>query len=274
VIHKFYAPGAYTVTLTVTDDGGLKDSETVNLSVYLPNIPPLAPSIFGLHYGTVNTSFNFEIVSIDPDGESLRYHIDWGDGIEYISSFAENNTKVSISHIWNETGYYVLKAYAEDTSNVSSSTTTFLVFIDVMIRWIDGSLSGCFIDIDSDGSYDVFYDNKTVSETPVHLISEGTYGIDIDKDGIYEYQFDSITGKLDVYDPNEPRWDLFLISFCSLVVVLVCGVFLWYWNISKERKKKELMKKEQEMKRTSQNMKQSSKTNTVKTTKGSTKKKK
>jgi PKD repeat protein len=274
VIHKFYAPGAYTVTLTVTDDGGLKDSETVNLSVYLPNIPPFAPSIFGLHYGTVNTSFNFEIVSIDPDGESLRYHIDWGDGIEYISSFAENNTKVPISHIWNETGYYVLKAYAEDTSNVSSSTTTFLVFIDVMIRWIDGSLSGCFIDIDSDGSYDVFYDNKTVSETPVHLISEGTYGIDIDKDGIYEYQFDSITGKLDVYDPNEPRWDLFLISFCSLVVVLVCGVFLWYWNVSKERKKKELMKKEQEMKRTSQNMKQSSKTNTVKTTKGSTKKKK
>jgi len=49
----------------------------------LVNDPPTVPIITGPTSGAVSVSYEFTIVSTDPDGDDVYYYIDWGDGIQY-----------------------------------------------------------------------------------------------------------------------------------------------------------------------------------------------
>lgn len=47
----------------------------------LANSPPTAPSIpSGLTSVTAGTSYGYYVKATDPDGNSLKYTLDWGDG--------------------------------------------------------------------------------------------------------------------------------------------------------------------------------------------------
>ncbi|MDG6219309.1 MAG: PKD domain-containing protein, partial [Candidatus Thermoplasmatota archaeon] len=259
VTHRFSSPGVYTVTLTVTDNLGLTDSTSVNISVYQPNIPPSVPTIAGLHGTTVNTTFILKVVSVDLDNDTIRYHIDWGDGIEDISVFSQNNTPIYLSHRWNKSGYYTIRVFAEDEHNASSKTASFVVLVGAAIQWIDDKLQGFFIDVDGDGTYDFFYNNETSAEISVTLLSSGVYGLDLDGDGVYDYHYYFATGKLEEYQITES--DSYIIIYVSLclILILLFGIALWFWNATKGDKQQGVQEK-QNVKKTSKEKKQSQKT--------------
>lgn len=74
-------PGGYVVKLTVTDDAGLTNSTTQNVSVSAPvtNQAPVANFVYSQNAGTTDLSVN-GTSSSDPDGDALTYAWNYGDG--------------------------------------------------------------------------------------------------------------------------------------------------------------------------------------------------
>ncbi|MCD6169583.1 MAG: hypothetical protein J7J76_03395, partial [Candidatus Latescibacteria bacterium] len=79
------------------------------------NHPPNTPSTpSGPSAGYVGTSYTFSTSATDPDGDTLTYRFDWGDG--NISSWGAS----SQSHSWGSTGNFCVKAQAKDNQATSS----------------------------------------------------------------------------------------------------------------------------------------------------------
>ncbi|KYK27470.1 hypothetical protein AYK20_02650 [Thermoplasmatales archaeon SG8-52-1] len=108
-----------------TEDCG-SDIDIYIASVF-GNQPPDSPTISGPNTGKPNTDYDFTFNSLDPDGDDVRYHIEWGDGDIEITALAPQGTDVSVSHKWTEEGTYTITAYAEDELGLTSvpSTKTF-----------------------------------------------------------------------------------------------------------------------------------------------------
>ena len=81
---------------------GSVPSESMKLIVKNPaNYPPGKP-------------IEFRLEAIDPDGDDIRYYIDWGDGSIDITGFYPSGVEVKVNHTYNSQGAYVVAALAED----------------------------------------------------------------------------------------------------------------------------------------------------------------
>ena len=76
--------------------------------------PPDAPTISGPNTGKPNTDYDFTFNSVDPDGDDVRFIINWGDGNNETTSFTASGTNLTVSHSWSEKGTYSIIARAED----------------------------------------------------------------------------------------------------------------------------------------------------------------
>jgi hypothetical protein len=92
------------------------------------NRPPGKPSIEGPR--TKNTpsikadvatfsnyppgTYNFTFTATDPDGDEIRFHIDWGDGTTETTKFVHSGDGIIISHTIKYPGDFIIKAIAED----------------------------------------------------------------------------------------------------------------------------------------------------------------
>lgn len=74
--HTYAAPGARTITLTVTDNEGMTTSTTRDV-VVSNNAPPTARLAVGCELRTCTADVSG---SSDPEGTALRADLDWGDG--------------------------------------------------------------------------------------------------------------------------------------------------------------------------------------------------
>jgi len=92
-----------------------------------PTYPPGAPDIDGPISGDPGTSYNYKFNSVDPDGDNVKYYIDWGDGNTDETDFNPSGTDVAVSHTWATSGKYTISAYAEDSTGKTSSTSTLQV---------------------------------------------------------------------------------------------------------------------------------------------------
>lgn len=112
--HQYSASGGYTITATATDQHGATESRT--RQVLVDNRAPVAQFSVTPSSGDRSTTFSANMTgSSDPDGDSLTYRIDWGDG-------AVTNA-ISGSHVYSGVGTHVVTGTVTDSRGASASTS-------------------------------------------------------------------------------------------------------------------------------------------------------
>jgi parallel beta-helix repeat protein len=112
---------------TIADDGtSTNQSETWEFTTGDgTNQPPATPIINGPTSGNTGQSYEYTIVTTDPDTEPISYYIDWGDSTNsgWIGP-NQSGVQVVVSHTWTKRGTYIIKAKAKDLQNAESGWGT------------------------------------------------------------------------------------------------------------------------------------------------------
>jgi PKD repeat protein len=127
--HAYADPGAYTVTVTVTDNTGLSGSDTLTATV---NDVPDAPTVDAGEDQAVDERRTVSLAAtfIDPDGgDTHTATIDWGDGT--IANAAVAAGQVSGDHAYADPGVYAVTVTVTDNTGLSGSDTFIATVIDV-----------------------------------------------------------------------------------------------------------------------------------------------
>jgi KaiC/GvpD/RAD55 family RecA-like ATPase/PKD repeat protein len=112
--HPYAENGTYAVTLTITDNDGLKD--TTLETIIVQNTPPFAQFTESAEIVDTDVVINFNASdSYDPDGYIENYFWDFGDGT--------NATGITVSHAYAENGNYTVKLTVTDDDGASAIAT-------------------------------------------------------------------------------------------------------------------------------------------------------
>ena len=116
VTHSYAKTGKYTVALTLTDTYKQTATATTTATITNPAQPPVA-NPGGPYTGTTGRSIAFNgSGSTDPNGLSLTYAWDFGDG--------STGTGASPGHTYGTAGTYTVKLTVSDSSGLSGSAST------------------------------------------------------------------------------------------------------------------------------------------------------
>ncbi|WP_157557651.1 PKD domain-containing protein, partial [Intrasporangium oryzae] len=117
--HTFTTAGAYTVTVTVTNTSGLSDSAASTLAVSDPPViqaPAAALSVTPVS-GTAPLAVTADAgASSDPQGQTLTYAFDFGDGTTVPAQASPTAT-----HTYATAGAYTVSATVTNTSGLSAT---------------------------------------------------------------------------------------------------------------------------------------------------------
>ncbi len=148
-----YAPGSYTATLTVTDNGGLTDTAVIDIFV---NEAPTAAISANPSSGEAPLAVNFSgSGSSDGDGSIVSYSWDFGDGA--------TATGVSPSHEYVAEGSYTVTLTVTDDFGATNTDTTTITAsgpapneAPVAVAVADPTTGSAplLVDFDGSGSYD------------------------------------------------------------------------------------------------------------------------
>jgi C1A family cysteine protease len=117
------SPGSWT-------DRGLGTTKT-DVAIRIRNsgdAPPSAPSISGTTSGKPGTSYNYDFISTDANGDKVSYFITWGDGTQTgWSVLKTSGVKYTLSHTFSSQGTYTIKAKTRDIYGLESDWGTLQV---------------------------------------------------------------------------------------------------------------------------------------------------
>jgi YVTN family beta-propeller protein len=137
------------------------------------NSPPDTPSTpFGPSIGYIGFFYDFKTSTHDPNGDSVSYQFDWGDGnTSNWSDFKPSGSDITLSHTWVSPNTYYIKVRAKD-------------IIGAQAEWSDAHS----IQIDS-----IDFPNRIITKIPV-----GMYPFDlvILPNGDYVYVTDLAKGNV------------------------------------------------------------------------------
>jgi hypothetical protein len=127
--HSFSSGGTYHIKAKTKDEKGGTSEWSPELTVTMaPNDPPGKPGTpSGNDNGIVGTSYPYSTNAVsDPDGDSVLYQFDWGDGEK--SNWKQNP---EASHKWTTKGTFNVKARSKDEYGATSDWSGGLsVFMD------------------------------------------------------------------------------------------------------------------------------------------------
>lgn len=144
--HEYAMPGVYCIKAQARDEDGntLPWTNCFTVTIQKPTETPFQP--IGLEHQYRSTATSFSTVAIDPDGDDLRYTLNWGDGQTTQTAWIASGTEVSLSHSWTAQGEFCVKAKAEDRNGIESAwsschtieihrptTTCFQESVDTMV---------------------------------------------------------------------------------------------------------------------------------------------
>ncbi len=88
---------------------------------------PNTPSIpTGPASGVSGTSYSYSTSAIDPDGDQVKYTLNWGDGTTSQTGLVDSGTGASLLHTWSAAGTYLVKAMATDSKSAESAWSSAL----------------------------------------------------------------------------------------------------------------------------------------------------
>ncbi|TSD02200.1 MAG: hypothetical protein Athens071425_120, partial [Parcubacteria group bacterium Athens0714_25] len=139
------------------------------------NKPPSTPIISGPSTGVINTNYNFSMVSIDPEGNALRYYVFWSNdaGDAWLPSQiippvfpAPSGVSQSVVHQWILSGNKVLAIAACDASNCSE-----FAYHNIAIS---NSSYSCTGTIPTDATVVIGDNTNLVADTPISVVVADT----------------------------------------------------------------------------------------------------
>lgn len=110
--HIYATAGNYEVTLTVTDDGGLTDTDETTADITAPaNLPPVV-DIGGPYEALVGEQVNFDLSgTTDPEGDNIVFMwLKWGEDLPITTPIFGPTA----SHTYTEPGEYVAQVSVVD----------------------------------------------------------------------------------------------------------------------------------------------------------------
>jgi PKD repeat protein len=130
VQHAYAGPGTYTVTLTVTDGGGLSGTDTATVTIRSANETPRA-NAGGPYLVQEGTPLTLDSTgSWDPDGDVLTFEWDLdGDGVFETAG-------PSPTHTWGDDGTFLVRVRVSDGEETATATA------DVTVVNVSPSLDG------------------------------------------------------------------------------------------------------------------------------------
>ena len=85
------------------------------------NMAPATPGApVGPGVGMAGESLSFLVVTTDPDSDSIRYRVDWGDALGDWSRLFASAESCTVSHSWSITDTYAVKVLAKDVHDKES----------------------------------------------------------------------------------------------------------------------------------------------------------
>jgi len=93
------------------------------------NHPPEAPDFDIPSRWPVRVELCFTINSTDPDNDSIKYIIDWGDGTIDETNYYDSGVFIEICHTWEKKGLYIIKIRVVDNFDYYSDWSEFEVTI-------------------------------------------------------------------------------------------------------------------------------------------------
>jgi hypothetical protein len=100
--------------------------------IYIPSDqgePPGAPTIDGPTKGDAGATLTYSFSAVDPDGDDVKFIIEWGDGNTDTTDFVASGATQTADHVWDTPADYTIKAKAEDSNGNIGPEETFTVTI-------------------------------------------------------------------------------------------------------------------------------------------------
>mgnify|MGYP002276669916 CR=1 FL=1 len=95
--------GIYQMTaVSIDNEGAQSEPDSIQIEINNnENQPPEEPTIDGPNQGKFGTEYTYEISSIDPDDDQIKYRIDWGDNDTEETDYYESGETANVGHTWN-----------------------------------------------------------------------------------------------------------------------------------------------------------------------------
>ena len=230
--HIYLKAGVYDVKLTVTDNNGVDDTNSFNVIISQPSNPPTIPQIDGPNTGKKNIEYSFIVSSTDPGNDAIQYVFNWGDGQTNETDFRANGTTYVQKHKWTTAGIFKIEVFAIDDKYTASPSAGLNILIDVIYC----NDIGYLIDENSDGTYDLFYSNKTSTKTTTEKQGTSSYLLNYDEDSDWDYVYDTQNNAISSY--IEPSAEITNGIFNWLIVLVIVVILLVLIVVIINRKKR------------------------------------
>ncbi|HEC86643.1 MAG TPA: PKD domain-containing protein, partial [Thermoplasmatales archaeon] len=192
--HTYVSKGIYVITLKVTDDSGLFDTNETTITIMFDSDGDGWGDREEEQYGT-NASDPMDY-PLDTDHDRLPDTVDNDDDNDGLPDEIEEQLGS------NETN-------PADVIKIKINNITYYL-----------------VDIDSDDMSDIFYDIANEIITQVNVTERGTYLIDVDGDGSWDYEYNSADGNVLFIKKGENKNNLLLLLGVVLALVVIIAVIL------------------------------------------------
>ncbi len=192
----------------------------------LPNTP-ITPS--GLSKGCISAEYPFSTYAKDPKNDNLQYRFDFGDKtISDWTKLVSSDTTSTVSHIWENTGEYEIKAQARDQYGLLSEWSKKLYVVIELDADLDGLSDNMETQLGSnindktdvviininDLEYFIVYVSNDVAlfynpfldaASLIKSNDDGTYLLDENNDGTCNYIYNPTDGSINNYVASESQ---------------------------------------------------------------------